>query len=78
MKKRVRLELWVVYDSEDGYVWPQVTAKKPDYLCGENAKLNLPHKALRLVSEVYTYDDKRHRPTGSFGTEIEDKEEESP
>jgi hypothetical protein len=73
-KRKVRLELWVVYDSEDGYVWPQVYTKEPDHLKGAGAGMNHPLKALRLRSEPYTFDDSR-RASGSFGTEVSTEEE---
>lgn len=63
--KKARLEVWVTYDSETGYVWSQVHGSKPNY----DERLNAPHKLLRLVSEPYEFDDSR-RVSGSFGTEI--------
>ncbi len=65
-KRKVRLAVWVHYDSEDGYVWPQVYATEKDaYL----HPANLPHKAMMLLSEPYEFDDSR-RTSGSFGTEV--------
>jgi hypothetical protein len=68
LKKTVRLAVWVHYDSDDGYVWPQVYATEAEaYL---DWKMNRPIKAVRLVSEPYTIYD-ACRVSGSFGTEIQ-------
>lgn len=65
---RVRLAVWVHYDSETGYVWPQVyaTEKEASHF---DEKLNYPIKTMRLVSEPYPL-TKRRTVSGSFGTEI--------
>jgi hypothetical protein len=55
-----------MYDSEDGYVWPQVYSKKPDL----DEKMNHPIKVLRLTSDPYAVKRPR-KVTGSFGMEIE-------
>ncbi len=64
----VQLEVWVHYDSETGYVWPQVYESKDEAFLDE--KMNHPHKALRLRSDPYEYDPKKSNVSGSFGTEV--------
>lgn len=59
--------MWVHYDSETGYVWPQVYATEREAYIDE--KLNYPIKAMRLVSEPYPL-TKYRGVSGSFGTEI--------
>lgn len=63
----VRIAVWVHYDSETGYVWPQVyDTEKKAYL---DEKLNYPVKSLRLVSDPISSTDP-HWVSGSFGTVI--------
>jgi hypothetical protein len=68
MRKLVQLEVWVHYDSSDGYVWPQVYPTRSAAELDE--KLNAPVKALRLLSEPYMSEGVKRGVSGSFGTEI--------
>ena len=65
--KKVKLELWVHYDSKSGYVWPQVyPSEKAAYI---DEKLNYPLKSMKLSSEPYTITERR-TCSGSFGNEV--------
>lgn len=64
MIRKVRLELWVIYDSSNGYVWPQVYEQKPDH----DERINFPHKKMKLISG--TYFSSLHSGSGSFGKEV--------
>lgn len=66
---RVKLNLWVHYDSESGYVWPQVYASEAEAHLDE--RMNAPIKVMKLSSEPYLYDPDKRRTSGSFGTEVE-------
>jgi hypothetical protein len=65
-RRKVRLAVWVHYDSETGYVWSQVYPTKK--LAAFDEELNHPHKVMRLVSEPY--ESTLGYSSGSFGTEM--------
>lgn len=66
-KRKVQLKLWVHYDSQDGYVWPQVYGSKEE--AELNEKSNYPIKVMELTSAPFFRNDDR-RASGSFGTEV--------
>lgn len=63
--KKVRLALWVHYDSEDGFVWPQIYSSLEEAHLDE--EMNRPIKVLKLVSEPYAI-KRKSRTNSSFGT----------
>lgn len=68
-KKVVKLSIWVHYDSETGYVWPQVYGTKQEAHLDE--KMNAPIKVMKLSSKSYSYDPQARKTSGSFGTETD-------
>lgn len=70
MAGKVQLALWVHYDSESGYVWPQVYGTEKDAELDE--RMNYPIKKMRLTSEPYTCSrtEMELRASRSFGTRL--------
>lgn len=67
-KRKVKLEVWVHYDSSTGYVWPQVYPTEK--LARLDEKSNFPIKVMKLTSKTYRSEQTQWYPHGSFGTEV--------